>query len=146
VIPGRGVRRALEGCAGLLVALAGCSFSAFDPSPVPAQLPPQYEGNDAGTLAIRTTWEDCCLLEGAIHAVTVSAPWTATWQVDDGSISTMPAGDYELTFFEQVCGGNCQVLATPTYACTTRITVSAGERLDLEVVFPGSDPCQVLMP
>jgi hypothetical protein len=128
------------------LALAGCALGSYDPSPIPPPVPPQYEGADAGTLAIEMTEEGCCYTDGAIRSVTVSDPWPTTWQINDGSQSRLPAGDYQLTFFEQVCNGNCDSLAAPTNSCTTLVSIPPGGRIELQVVFPIPMACEVVVP
>jgi hypothetical protein len=128
------------------LALSGCALGSYDPSPIPPPVPPQYEGADAGTLAIEMTEEGCCYTDGAIRSVTVSDPWPTTWQINAGSQSRLPAGDYQLTFFEQVCNGHCDSLAAPTHSCTTFVSIHPGDRIELQVVFPIPLACEVVGP
>lgn len=125
---------------GMLV-LAGCGLLDLFPSPIPTTTPPNDGGEDAAILRVTVEHEGCCYMEGDIDVIQLDGPTTAEWSVDGESEARVAPGQYTLTAFEQVCGGNCGNLAAPKHHCTIDPSLPEGEAAEVRITFPVPGPC-----
>jgi hypothetical protein len=100
-----------------------------------------HAGDDAAALHVRVEQTACCYMEGAVRVVQLDGPTSGQWAVEEASDARLAPGEYTVTAFEQVCNGNCGLLAAPSNHCSLDVRLADGESVELVVTFPVPGAC-----
>jgi hypothetical protein len=135
-------RRSTLPAAGVLLALlAGCSSLV-----TPVAAPPSAEPALVRVTVAPPDPDRPVYIEGALRYIRITGGATTIekqLEPDSPMQVRLPGGDYRITSWARVCGGNCGNLGGPTDRCSASFSAAVGRPVDAQIDAPVGQECTI---